>query len=88
MNDHPLDKLAITAIDYKHVEVALIGSDGNIFCIMGKVTRALRKGGATHKECELFCKQVTDSESYHAALSVVMDWVTVTGKCAACDHDH
>ena len=86
-DEHPLDELAIAACDYSHVEVPLIGHDGNIYAIMGTVTKALRKGGATHKECEAFCRQIRSSESYHAALAVVMDWVTVTGDCVCkCEH--
>lgn len=86
-DEHPLEDLAIAACDYSHVKVPLIGHDGNIFAIMSTVSKALRKAGATHRECEAFRRQVTDSKSYNAALAVVMDWVDVTGDCAACDSD-
>lgn len=59
------------------VEVQLTGLDGNIFFIMGRVQRELRRAGATQEEISQFQSEVTDTDSYHAALGVVMQWVEV-----------
>jgi len=39
---------------YPEIEVQLTGNDGNAFSIMGTVTKALRRGGATKEEIELY----------------------------------
>lgn len=60
------------------VTVPLTGQDGNIFFIMGRVRGALKQAGASEGELEAFANEVTQSESYEAALRVVMRWVKVT----------
>lgn len=63
---------------YPEIEVQLTGEDGNIFYIMGRVTRALRRAHVPEAEIKEFTEQVTSSESYDAALQVVMRWVDVS----------
>ena len=57
------------------IVVELIGADGNIFALMGRVRNALRRGGRSDL-VEEFTKAVTNSKSYEA-LAVIMDYVIV-----------
>ena len=54
----------------------LVGTDGNIFAIMGKVSRTLRVNGQGSKVSE-FTTKVASSHSYDEALRVVMEYVEV-----------
>jgi len=55
--------------------VQISGEDGNIFFIVGRCQRALRRAGYGQDEIERFAKEVTATRSYDEALRVVMDWV-------------
>lgn len=59
------------------IEVKLIGEDGNVFNLMGIVSRAMRRNGISKDEIEQFQNEVTSSESYDEALQVMMRWVDV-----------
>ncbi len=63
---------------FPNVHVQLTGKDGNVFAIIGRVSRALRNGGATHEQVEDFLKEVTSAGSYDEALVTVMRWVNVS----------
>ena len=63
---------------FAQVQVQLSGHDGNIFAIMGRVIRALRKEGATQSDIDEFIADVTHAGSYDEALRVVMQWVNVS----------
>jgi len=57
------------------ITVELVGYDGNAFAILGRVSRALRKGG--HKElAEEFMKEAT-SRDYDHLLQTCMKYVNV-----------
>ena len=58
------------------VSVKLIGTDGNIFAIIGNVNAELRKNGYGAL-CKEFTHDVMNSHSYTEALCVVMDYVKV-----------
>ena len=58
------------------IVVELIGTDGNIFALMGRVRGALRRGGRGDL-VEEFTNAVTSSKSYDEALAVIMDYVIV-----------
>lgn len=62
---------------YPEITVKLVGEDGNIFNLMGKVQKALRKGGVSKQETGMFLEEVTQSNSYDQALQVIMQWVEV-----------
>lgn len=63
---------------YPDARVRLIGEDGNIGSIMGRVTTALRRqAGVSHAVCDEFRMQVLNCASYDEALQTVMAWVTV-----------
>lgn len=67
-------------MDIKHpeIEVQLTGTDGNVFALMGTVTRALRRAGINSTEIKEFTDEVTNSESYDHALQTMMRWVSVS----------
>ena len=63
---------------FAQVQVQLSGEDGNVFAIMGRVIRAIRKDGATQSDIDEFVAEVTQAGSYDEALSIVMQWVNVS----------
>ncbi|AGU92000.1 hypothetical protein ADAWI_88 [Mycobacterium phage Adawi] len=69
--------MAGTAPKFPDVHVQLTGQDGNVFFIIGKVSKALRAAGHV-AEVTQFVNEVTDADSYDAALQVVMQWVEVS----------
>jgi len=58
------------------VTVKLTGNDGNAFSIMGQVTRALRKAGASREEEQAFVTEATAGD-YDHLLQTAMKWVEV-----------
>jgi len=58
------------------VEVQLSGQDGNAFAILGRVTQALKRVGATPEECNQFYAEATAGD-YDHLLGVAMQWVEV-----------
>ncbi|AER49400.1 hypothetical protein STINGER_86 [Mycobacterium phage Stinger] len=69
--------MAGTTPKFPDVHVQLTGQDGNVFFIIGKVSKALRAAGHV-AEVTQFVNEVTDADSYDAALQVVMQWVEVS----------
>lgn len=55
----------------------LSGSDGNVFVIIGNVSRCLRKAGM-HDKAKEFQERAMQSSSYDAVLSLCFDYVDVT----------
>ncbi|ACF05087.1 hypothetical protein Nigel_84 [Mycobacterium phage Nigel] len=62
---------------YPDVLVQMTGQDGNVFFIIGRVSKALRTAGHVAEVTE-FVNEVTDADSYEAALAVVTQWVEVS----------
>jgi len=56
------------------VFVPLVGEDGNIFSIMGRASRALKHAGFIDEAAEMI-QRVRDSQSYEAALGIVLEYV-------------
>lgn len=54
----------------------LIGEDGNVFNIIGKVTRTLKSAGQRESANE-FTKKAFECGSYDEVLRLVMDYVEV-----------
>ncbi|NLS80141.1 MAG: hypothetical protein GXY76_23115 [Chloroflexi bacterium] len=61
---------------YPQVKVKLVGEDGNAFAILGRVTKALRKGGVSREEVDAFLHEAMSGD-YDHLLWTVMDWVDV-----------
>jgi hypothetical protein len=58
------------------VTVRLSGKDGNAFAIMGEVSKALRKAGASTDDISEYQKQ-SMSGDYDNLLQTAMTWVNV-----------
>ena len=58
------------------IEVELIGQDGNIFFIMGAVSKALKRGGYRDLAVE-YVTEVTSSGSYAEALAITSEYVEI-----------
>lgn len=65
------------ATKFPEIEVQLTGEDGNAFAVMGAVTTALRKGGATKEEIAEYQKESMAGD-YDHLLQTAMKWVEVT----------
>jgi hypothetical protein len=59
------------------VDVQLVGRDGNAFAIMGAVSKALRRAGATAEEIAKYREESTSGD-YDNLLRVAMKWVRVS----------
>lgn len=62
---------------YPDIEVQLVGEDGNVFSILGRVSRALRKNGVSDSEISEFSSAAMSGD-YDNLLRVVADWVEVS----------
>ena len=56
--------------------VQLTGEDGNVFFIIGRVGKALKRAGQSDK-AEEFYKRVKETKSYDEALQLCMEYVEV-----------
>lgn len=54
----------------------LIGTDGNVFTLAGKVTKALRKAGL-HEEAKEFSGKLQQCTSYDEALVLMGNYVEI-----------
>jgi hypothetical protein len=59
------------------VKVKLTGTDGNAFAIMGKVSGALRKAGASKEDVEAYMSE-SMSGDYNHLLATACKWVEVS----------
>lgn len=58
------------------ISVKLIGEDGNVFLIIGKVSSALKRAGHADLAKE-FSNKALESHSYDAVLQLVMEYVNI-----------
>ncbi len=63
-------------IRYPKIHVRLVGTDGNAFAILGRVTNALREACVPGEEREEFLTQATAGD-YDHLLATCSRWVTV-----------
>ena len=61
---------------FPEVEVELVGRDGNAFLILGRVMKALKRGGATPEEVQEYLDEAKSGD-YNHLLVTTMDWVEV-----------
>ena len=64
-------------VKYPHIEVQLVGRDGNAFSVMGAVSKALRKNKVPESEIEAFMQECMSSD-YDALLRTCMRTVVCT----------
>ena len=55
-------------------ECQLIGTDGNIFALIGQASKAL-KGAGMKEQAQEMTRRVTSSGSYDEALQIIMEYV-------------
>lgn len=58
------------------IKVNLIGEDGNIFNLVGIVSREMRRNGLEELASEMR-NRVFNSESYDNALQIIMEYVDI-----------
>ena len=59
-----------------NAKVKLVGKDGNAFAILGSVSTALRKAGATPDEIKQFQTEATSGD-YNNLLATCMAWANI-----------
>lgn len=65
----------------------LIGQDGNIFNLMGIASRTLRKNGMADEAKQMIDRVNGESENYYHALSIIGEYVNITGPNEDMDED-
>lgn len=63
-------------VEYQKTPCKLIGEDGNIFSILGRVSRTLKEDGKEEQAKEVR-ERVMASSSYGEALQIIMEYVEV-----------
>lgn len=58
------------------IEVKLVGEDGNAFAILGRVSKALRRGKCSEDFIKAFMKEATSGD-YNHLLQTVMEVVEI-----------
>ena len=64
-------------VKYPHIEVELVGHDGNAFAILGRITAAMRRAGVSKDERDAFIAEATAGD-YDHLLQTAMKWVDVS----------
>jgi hypothetical protein len=62
---------------FPHVEVELVGQDGNAFAILGSVQRAMRQAGVDKTDIDAMMAEA-QSDDYNHLLQTVMATVSVS----------
>lgn len=63
-------------IKYPEIEVQLSGQDGNAFAILGRMSKALKRGGVSPDEVKQFMEEAMSGD-YDNLLATCAKWVTV-----------
>lgn len=66
----------MTTPKYPNIRVKLIGEDGNAFAILGRVKRALERGGVPQAEINQYFEEATSGD-YDHLLATTMEWCEV-----------
>ncbi len=66
-----------TGVKYPDVEVQLTGEDGNAFFIIGRVSKALKRAGATAEQVKEFTTDAMSGD-YDHVLQTCMKWVSIS----------
>lgn len=64
-------------VRYPDIKVQLVGTDGNAFAVIGKVTRSLREAGVHQRAIDEFTQEATNGDYSHL-LHTAMLWVDVS----------
>lgn len=60
--------------EVKKPKCKMIGTDGNVFALIGVVSRVLKKAGQ-HEQAKQMTADVFKANSYHEALTVMLDYI-------------
>ena len=71
-------------MDKKKPKCKLVGSNGNIFNLLGIAGRALKANGMKEEADEMY-KRVTSSGSYYEALGIITEYVEDESMSEDCD---
>lgn len=63
-------------VKYPHINIPLVGQDGNAFAILGRVKRIMRRADLPDSEWQAFHTEAT-SGNYDNLLLTVMKWFSV-----------
>lgn len=63
-------------VKYPHINVELVGQDGNAFSILSRVRAALKNEGVAKEDIDSFMVEATSGD-YNHLLQTVMEWVSV-----------
>lgn len=61
---------------HPHINIPMVGEDGNAFSILGRVKRIMRRAGLQDSEWEAFYQEATSGD-YDNLLRTVMCWFSV-----------
>ena len=64
-------------VKYPHIEVQLLGTNGNAFVLLAKVQEAMRKAGVSQKEIDAVMEEARKSD-YDHLLQTLVKTVVVT----------
>ena len=59
------------------VKCKLVGTDGNVFVLIGKVSRTLKRAGMPDKAKEM-SERCFSAKSYYEALAIMQEYVEVS----------
>lgn len=74
--DHSLPSPEDRGVKYPNIVVQLVGEDGNAWAILGRVSKAMRRGGVPQAEIDAFMKEAMAGD-YDHLLRTCMDYVVV-----------
>ena len=63
-------------VKYPHINIPLVGQDGNAYAILARVKRIMRRADLPDSEWDLFLTEATSSNYDHLLLTV-MSWFSV-----------
>ena len=76
-DEKSLLKPSETGIKFPQIKVKLVGTDGNIFALMAKVSNVLKQNRVNNDSVNEFSKDIINSSNYDEALSKITNWVNV-----------
>lgn len=66
----------MSEVKFPEVKVQLSDSDGNVFAVLGKVMKAMKRAKIEQKEIDAFTAEATNGD-YDHAIKTCMDYVSV-----------
>lgn len=70
------EAIAASTAKYPQIVVRLVGEDGNAMAIMGRVAKALKRGGVQQSEVDAFYEECKSGNYDHLLYTCTL-WVTV-----------